>query len=514
MAVLEVKDLSYSINNKVLYNDASFMLNAGEHMGIVGQNGTGKTTLLNIIINKVEVDHGEIVWAKGVRIGYLDQHAEIDRSLSIIQYLRKSYDHLFEIEKELNSIYEKMGEEMTDELTNKAEELSNKLIYSGFYDIDSEINKIAAGLGVQKIGMDTNLNSISGGQRAKVILAKLLLENPDVLIMDEPTNFLDVEQVEWLAKYLQEFKGTFIIISHDFDFLNKVTNCILNIEFQQIKKYTGNFHQFEMAKAEHAKNYQMQYEKQQKEISHLKEFINRFGAGTRASMAQSRQKQLDKMEIIPPAKTLEKPTFKLEALPSAKGIILNVEELLVGYGEKVLLPPISFKLASDDKIVIQGFNGAGKTTLVKTILGLIPKLGGSYKWEPNAKIAYFDQDLKWDNPNLSPFEIVKATFPKWEDVFARKQLAQFAVKGKISMQPVKTLSGGEQVKVKLCILKNTPSNVLILDEPTNHIDVDTKEVLKEQLKLWTGAMILISHENSFFEGIVDDDKIIKVNKKK
>ncbi|MDR1851029.1 MAG: ATP-binding cassette domain-containing protein [Mycoplasmataceae bacterium] len=513
MSVLEVKNLTYSIKNKTLYQDASFTFNKEDHMGIVGQNGTGKTTLLNILIGKIEVDFGDIIWQKGIHIGYLDQHADIEKDMSIIEYLRLSYNHLFEVEKELNSVYEQMGVEMTDELANKAEELSNKLTYSGFYDIDATINKIAAGLGVQKIGMDSLLSQISGGQRAKVILAKLLLESPDILLMDEPTNFLDKEQVDWLAKYLQSFEGGYIIISHDFDFLNSVTNSIINIEFQQIKKYTGNFNQFIALKEEYAKNQQIQYEKQQKEISHMKDFINRFGAGTRASMAQSRQKMLDKMEIIPPAKTLEKPDFKFTSLPIQRGIILKVENLCVGYGEKQLLPPISFSLASDEKIVISGFNGIGKSTLVKTLMGLIPKLGGEFKWEQTAKVGYFEQDLIWDNPELTPFDIVKEKFPNWEDVFVRKQLAQCAVKGKVAMQPVKTLSGGEQVKVKLCILQNTKCNVLILDEPTNHIDVDSKEVFKQQLIEWTGAIILITHEQSFYEGIIPEDKVIKINKK-
>jgi len=257
----------------------------------------------------------------------------------------------------------------------------------------------------------------------------------------------------------------------------------------------------------------MQYEKQQKEIAHLKDFINRFGAGTRASMAQSRQKVLDKMDIIPPVKSLEKPTFKLECQQVAKGIILKVEDLCVGYGTKQLLPPISFSLKGDEKIVIQGFNGVGKSTLIKTLMGIIPKLGGEYKWELTAKLAYFEQDLKWEHPDWTAFDIIKDHFKNWEDSYVRKQLAQFAVKGKVSMQPIKTLSGGEQVKVRLCIFKNTPANVLILDEPTNHIDVDSKEVLKEQLKQWPGAMILITHEASFYEGLVDDNHIIKVNKK-
>jgi ATPase subunit of ABC transporter with duplicated ATPase domains len=196
MSVLEVKDLTYSIKNKTLYQSANFQLNKEDHMGIVGQNGTGKTTLLNILIGRTEVDFGEITWQKNIKVGYLDQHAEISKDMTIIEYLRLSFDHLFDVEKELNKVYEQMGAEMTDALSERAEELSNKLMYSGFYDIDATVNKIAAGLGVQKIGMDSLLSNISGGQRAKVILAKLLLESPDILLMDEPTNFLDTEQVE------------------------------------------------------------------------------------------------------------------------------------------------------------------------------------------------------------------------------------------------------------------------------------------------------------------------------
>ncbi|GMO14852.1 MAG: ABC-F family ATP-binding cassette domain-containing protein [Mycoplasmoidaceae bacterium] len=512
MAVLDVTGLNYSIKNKVLYENASFSLNRDDHMGIVGQNGTGKTTLLNIVINKIEVDTGDIVWQKGVKIGYLDQHAEIAKNMTIIEYLRLAFDHLFEVERELNKVYEEMGNGVSDELANKAEELSNKLTYSGFYDIDSTINKIAAGLGVQKIGMNSMLSDISGGQRAKVILAKLLLESPDVFLMDEPTNFLDKEQVEWLANYLKEFQGAYIIISHDFDFLNKVTNCIINIEFQQVKKYTGNFQQFIKLKEEHAKNLQTQFEKQQKEIEHLQSFINRFGAGTRASMAQSRQKQLDKMEIIPPAKSVEKPTFKLVSEPTMRGVCLKVDKLCVGY-TKQLLPPISFDMKADDKIVISGFNGIGKSTLIKTLIGQIPSLGGEFKWEKAIKFGYFEQDLNWSNPKLTPFDIIKEHYPKWEDVKVRSALAQCAIKGKVAMQPIGTLSGGEQVKVRICILQHTPCNMLILDEPTNHIDVDSKEVLKEQLIKWTGGIILITHEHTFYDGWISEDKVIKINKK-
>ncbi|MDR2846937.1 MAG: ATP-binding cassette domain-containing protein [Mycoplasmataceae bacterium] len=511
MSILVVAGLTYDIKNKKLYSDANFVLNKEDHMGIVGQNGTGKTTLINLLINKIEPASGSITWQKGVKIGYLDQHAEIDKTLTIFAFLKLSFKHLFDFEKELNDVYEKMGQGMSDELSERAEYLQNKLTYSGFYDIESTIQKIAAGLGISALGMETLLANLSGGQRAKVILAKLLLECPDVLLMDEPTNFLDKEHVEWLIKYLKTFEGAYIIISHDHYFLNEVTNCIIDIEFQTIKRYTGNFQQFLNLKEENRKNYSLEFGKQQREIEKLKDYIAKNGArASTARMAQSRQKKLDKMDVMPPAKLLEKPNFIFNSEAIGTGTILKAIDLEIGY-ERVLLPPINLNLNGKEKIVITGFNGIGKSTLIKTIVGKIPPLGGTFRWENSIKVAYFEQDLVWKDPNATAFTIIKDEFKEFDDQAARKWLAQCAIKGKISMQPIHTLSGGEQVKVKLCILMLKKANVLILDEPTNHIDVDSKEVLKEQLKKWQGSIILISHEHTFYEGWVD--RVIKINKK-
>jgi ATPase subunit of ABC transporter with duplicated ATPase domains len=379
MSILEVKNINYSVANKVLYQNASFAFNKGDHLGIVGQNGAGKTTLINILIGRIELDQGEIEWTKNIKVGYLDQHAEIETNITIFNFLKKSFNDLYEDEKKLNEIYGQMtGGENDAALGEKAETLQNRLIYTGFYDLDSVINKVAAGLGIAKLGMETLLSNLSGGQRAKVILAKLLLEKPDVLLMDEPTNFLDKEHVEWLGKYLKNFEGSFIVISHDFDFLNEITNCIIDIEFKQVKKYTGNFQQFLALKEENKKNYEREFEKQQKEITHLQAFISRFGAGTRASMAQSRQKKLDKIEVMPPAQSLPKPQFNFVSQPIGTGVILNVNNLLIGYSNP-LLPEINLTLNGGEKIVINGFNGIGKSTLIKTLVGIIPPLGGEFK---------------------------------------------------------------------------------------------------------------------------------------
>jgi ATPase subunit of ABC transporter with duplicated ATPase domains len=314
-------------------------------------------------------------------MGYLDQHAEIDGELTVFEFLKTAFKSLFEAEQALNDLYLRICEEQSDELNDQIEQLQNRLMFSGFYDIDNQIMKVASGLGVTAIGVDKLLKNLSGGQRAKVILTKLLLESPDILIMDEPTNFLDVEHIDWLKKYLHDYEGAFIVISHDFDFLDYITNCVIDIEFQKIKKYSGSFSQFEKQKQLDKELQQKAYEKQQKEIQHLQSFIDRFSAGTRATMAQSRQKVLDKMEIIEPPKSLQKPNFNFNSIPlGSNKEMLIVNNLTVGY-DKPLLKNISFKLNSGEKLVITGFNGIGKSTLIKTIIGKIPALSGDFEFE-------------------------------------------------------------------------------------------------------------------------------------
>lgn len=503
MGILEVKNLTHSFGDKILYKNATFELFKGEHMGITGQNGTGKTTLLRSIIGDLTPDSGDIRWQKGIKIGYLDQHAKINQELKIFEYLKTAFDELYAVEKELNKIYETMAASVDEALYEKASDYQNLLVNRGFYEIESTILKVSAGLGINALGMNTSLKNLSGGQRAKVILAKLLLENPEVLLLDEPTNFLDKEHIEWLADFLKSFKGTFMLISHDFSFLDKVTNCILDIEFQKVTKYNGNFSKFLEVKGFRRENYIREFNAQQKEIKKQEEFIakNRVRAST-AKQAQARIKKLEKMDKIPPPQSPPKPTFKLISLPISHQKALKVHSLEIGY-DKALLPKISFEVKMGEKVVITGFNGIGKSTLIKTLMKKIPAISGTFKFADYVKTAYFDQELSWQNPNMTPLEIVAEKFPKLSATEIRKKLASCAVMAKNVTQKISTLSGGEQSKVKLCILANTKSNFLILDEPTNHLDAETKEVLKDELLKWGGNLILVSHESAFYEGIAD-----------
>jgi ATPase subunit of ABC transporter with duplicated ATPase domains len=379
MSLLDVKNLSYSIKNKQLYNNCSFDLLNNEKMGIVGQNGAGKSTLMNILIHKVEPDQGEVIFAKNLKIGYLDQHVEIEKDITIFEYLKLAFKDLYATEEKLNNLYASMGESADDKLNDKIEELQNKLIYENFYEVEPLILKTAAGLGVNKIGMDKMLSQISGGQRAKVILTKLLLEKPDLLLLDEPTNFLDREHVVWLQEYLKKLTTSYIIISHDFDFLNYVTNCIIDIEFSKIKKYTGSFNQFLKEKESNRETYIQQFESQKKVISHLQEYYDKNHArASTAKSAQSKLKQLEKIDKISPPQSTLKPTFTLKPASTPAGLMLLTKKLTIGY-TKPLISNIDLEINAKDKLVLIGFNGLGKSTMVKTLLGIIPKISGEFK---------------------------------------------------------------------------------------------------------------------------------------
>ena len=451
MSILKINNLSHTFENKQLFKNASFDINNGEHVGIVGLNGAGKSTFINIIAGNISYDAGEVIWLNGIRYDYLDQHADIDRDKTVIEYLKTAFDYLYELEKKLNALYAEMAdttdEDKLEKLINKSNRMLEQLESEGFYEIDSRIKKAAGGLGVAAIGYDKKIGTLSGGQRAKVMLCKLILENPDVMLLDEPTNFLDVEHIDWLEKYLCSLKKTYIVISNDTDFLDAVCDHIVSI-------------------------------------------------------ANSRKKMLERIDVM------QKPVVSLESHFSFPCEMLNtrdmlkVDKLVVGY-DSPLLPPISFEMRGDTKLWIWGANGIGKSTLLKTLMGIIPPLGGTYNFHIAARPAYLEQDLKFSDMNINSFSYISECFPRFNQKEVRSQLARVGIRGEMSLQPIKTLSGGEQVRVKLLTIMNRVSNILILDEPTNHLDVAAKESLKKAIAEYAGAVILVSHDRAFADSVCD-----------
>ncbi|MEG1394390.1 MAG: ABC-F family ATP-binding cassette domain-containing protein [Clostridia bacterium] len=509
MSILTITGLTHIFDSKMLFDNADLTVNNGEHIGVVGLNGAGKSTFMNIITGKLTHDGGEIKWLNGIRWGYLDQHADINRSQTVMQYLESSFVYLFEKSAQLEQLYMDMStEEDADKLEtliNRSSHMQDELEKANFYDLDSQIKKIANGLGVNNFGYETEIGKLSGGQRAKLMLAKLLLDDLDVMLLDEPTNFLDLEQIEWLKKFLDSFKGTFILISHDTVFLNAVCKIIINIENSSIKKYWGNYDDFIAQHEQNAKQYADTYERQQREIKKMEEYIskNKARAAT-AGMANSRKKMLDRIDVMQKPVSFNKPTFDFPYTFVVTKHMLEVKDLEVGYEGKAILPPITLSMASDTKLWIRGTNGMGKTTLLKTLMNRLPAVKGGFDFNINSKINYIEQDLQFRGNDINAITYMNEMYPKMSQKDIRAQLAKVGLKSELTTKAVGTLSGGEQVKIKLCSLMQKESNILILDEPTNHLDVVAKESLFEALDAYEGAIILVSHEPLYAEKLCDN----------
>ncbi|WP_064094341.1 ABC-F family ATP-binding cassette domain-containing protein [Rossellomorea aquimaris] len=506
MSLLTVKDLTHGFGDRAIFNDVSFRLLKGEHIGLIGANGEGKSTFMNIITGKLEPDEGKVEWAKRIRIGYLDQHAQLKQGMSIRDVLKTAFQYLFDMETEMNELFAKMGEASPEELEELLEEtgtLQDALTNNDFYIIDAKVEEVGRGLGLDDIGLDKDVHDLSGGQRTKVLLAKLLLEKPDILLLDEPTNYLDEQHIQWLRRYLLEYENAFILISHDIPFLNSVINLIYHMENQELNRYAGDYHEFKKVHEMRKQQLESAFKRQQQEISELKDFVarNKARVSTR-NMAMSRQKKLDKMDMIELAAEKPKPEFNFKQARTAGRVIFETKDLVIGYDEP-LSRPLNLKMERGQKIALSGANGIGKTTLLRSILGEIKPISGSVELGDYLHIGYFEQEIKTKNNNTC-IEEVWNEFPSFNQAEVRAALAKCGLTTKHIESKVEVLSGGEKAKVRLCKLMNNESNVLVFDEPTNHLDVEAKEELKRALKEYKGSVILISHEPEFYQDVATD----------
>ena len=506
MSILNVEHLSHGFGDRAIFQDVSFRLLKGEHIGLVGANGEGKSTFMNIITGKLMPDEGKVEWAKNVNVGYLDQHTVLEKGMTIREVLKSAFGPLFEMEANMNAICDRMGEASEEEMNEMMEELGtiqDLLMAHDFYIIDSKVDEVGRALGLDEIGMERDVTELSGGQRTKVLLGKLLLQKPDILLLDEPTNYLDVQHIEWLKRYLLDYENAFILISHDIPFLNSVINLVYHMENQRLDRYVGDYDKFQEVYAVKKAQLEAAYKRQQQEIAELEDFVarNKARVATR-NMAMSRQKKLDKMEVIELAKEKPKPEFHFLEARTAGKYIFETKDLVIGYDEP-LSRPLNLVMERGQKAVLVGANGIGKTTLLKSILGLTPALSGSVELGDYLSIGYFEQEMAPGNTTTCLEEIWKE-FPSYTQYQVRSALAKCGLTTKHIESQVRVLSGGEQAKVRLCKLINRESNVLLLDEPTNHLDVDAKAELKRALKEYKGSILLICHEPEFYEGLATD----------
>ncbi len=506
MSILNVEHLTHGFGDRAIFEDVSFRLLKGEHIGLIGANGEGKSTFMSIVTGRLMPDEGKVEWAKNVRAGYLDQHAVLEEGMTIGDVLRSAFSWLFDMETEMNQMFEQMAEATPEEMERLLEETGTYqelLEQHDFYMIDAKVDEVARALGLLDLGLDRDVTDLSGGQRTKVLLAKLLLEKPDILLLDEPTNYLDEEHIAWLKRYLLDYENAFILISHDIPFLNEVVNIIYHMENQELNRYVGDYEHFQEVYAMKKAQLEAAYRRQQQEISELKDFVarNKARVSTR-NMAMSRQKKLDKMDVIELAAERPKPEFHFQYGQTPGKMLFETHDLVIGYDEP-LSKPLNFSMERGQKIALVGTNGIGKTTLLKSILGLIPSISGECELGEKLQLGYFEQEVSPDNRN-SCIEEIWEEFPSFSQYEVRSALAKCGLTTKHIESQVRVLSGGEQAKVRLCKLLNRDTNFLLLDEPTNHLDVDAKDALKTALQEYRGSILLICHEPEFYQDVVDE----------
>lgn len=496
MSLIVLENITHQNGGKKLYENTGLRINHGEHVALLGPNGAGKTTLLNIISQKIVADHGEVEWHPKAKIGYLDQHQEVDMHTTGETYLKDAFADLYEMEVKIHNIYEEMAVEYNEDDLVKALAMQEELNLKGFDLIEKKIGNLISGLGIEVGNTKRPLGSLSGGQRGKILLAKLLLKNDDFILLDEPTNFLDVEQIQWLIGFLQNYENAFLVVSHDRDFINKIVNVIYSIENLEIVRYVGNYDKFVELSALRAEQYDKARESQQQEIGKLKDYISKNSArASTARSAQSRAKKLDKIDVMDIRKDLIKPTMSFKYKRPNSSVIIKSDKLEIGY-DFPLTAPLTFELREGEKCIVKGYNGIGKTTFLKTAADEIKAFSGDVKIGNGVAVNFFHQVDDFEEEE-TPVTYLLNRHEKITPPEVRAKLGMFGIKGDLMVNKMRLLSGGEQTKVRLASLSLEPSSLLILDEPTNHIDVLAKEALLEAFKAFEGTVLITTHDINF-----------------
>ena len=493
--MLSITDLTYRIAGRTLLDKVSVNIPAGHRVGLVGPNGTGKSTLFKLISGELSADGGEISLIKGASIGMVRQDLP-DDDTSLI-------DVVLDSDTERAAL---MKEAETAEDPDRIGYIYERLEAINAYDAPSRAATILAGLGFNEKAQNSPISSFSGGWRARVALAAALFLEPNLLMLDEPTNHLDFEAMVWLENYLMRYQHTILIISHDRDILNKTVTHILHLENLKLTSYTGTYDQFERRRAEKLTNQQALHEKQQAQKAKMMEFVNRFKAkASKARQAQSRLKMIEKMDIVDAVMADRVTAFVFPEPPELSSPLITLEDIDAGYEKgKPILKKLSLNIDMDDRIALLGANGNGKSTLVKLISGRLPPLAGQMLKSGKLKIGYFAQFQTDElDVNLTPFEVMKEAMPDRPQAKVRASLGNFGFDKHKADTKVGELSGGEKARLLFCLMSHDAPHIMLLDEPTNHLDIDAREALVQALNNYTGAVILVSHDPHLVECVAD-----------
>lgn len=487
--------------------DVNLDVRAGECVGLVGANGAGKSTLLQILTGQMLPDQGAVHTHKQARIGYLAQRADLDPSLTIWDEMLSVFSALIEQEKELRHLEQQIGEgaagtapENYDQILETYSRQSEAFKNNGGYRYEADIRNVLNGLQFgQTDPYHTKIGSLSGGQKTRLSLGKLLLSRPDVLILDEPTNYLDIRSMEWLEQFLHLYEGAILVVSHDRFFLNKLSNVVYEIENARATRYNGNYDEFVKQKEERLEKAWKDYEKQQKEIKEMETFIQKnIARDATSGRAKSRRKQLEKIEKLPPpGSPKKKAAFSFDIARQSGNDVLKAEHLSVGHTDQPLLQDLSFEITRGDRVALYGPNGIGKSTLIKTLAGNLAPLAGNIRQGTNVSIGYYDQEQEDLNPDQTVLKELWNTYPALDEESIRTTLGQFLFSGDQVDKTVAQLSGGEKARLSLSKLMLKRANLLILDEPTNHLDTYSREVLEQALIDYPGTLVFISHDRYF-----------------
>ena len=502
--ILSCQGISKSFGEKVILEDASFHIEEREKAALIGNNGAGKTTLLRIIMEEIHADAGQVVLAKDKRIGYLAQYQDVQGHLSVYEELLSTKQYIIDMEERLRAMEVQMknasGEEL-DRLMNSYTRLTHEFELENGYAYKSELMGVLNGLGFTEEDFTKQVATLSGGQKTRVALGKLLISKPDILLLDEPTNHLDMESIAWLETYLLNYPGAVFIVSHDRYFLDKVVTKVIEIDAGQVRMYAGNYSAYAEKKAQLRDAQYKAYLNQQREIKHQEAVIVKLKSFNREKSikrAESREKMLNKIQRIDkPVEVQSQMRLSLEPRVVSGNDVLTVEDLAKSFPQQKLFSNISFQIKRGERVALIGNNGTGKTTMLKILNGLLDADAGSFSLGAKVQIGYYDQEHHVLHAEKTIFEEISDTYPTLTETQIRNMLAAFLFTGDDVFKVISSLSGGERGRVSLAKLMLSEANFLILDGPTNHLDIASKEILEEALNSYTGTVLYVSHDRYF-----------------
>lgn len=500
--LFRLSEVTKSYSAHEILRGVSFQINPNEKVGLVGRNGAGKTTVFRMITGAETPDEGNVIKINNLKLGLLDQHVDFSENETVHTAALSAFKRLHEIEAEMRRLEIQMATEVSDEILEKYAELQTEFELEDGFTYTARAEAILLGLGFSKQTWTMETNKLSGGQKNRLGLARLLLSQPDILLLDEPTNHLDVNAVEWLEGFLQNYDRAFVIISHDRYFLDRTCQKIIEIEFGKAAVYKGNYSQYLIEREERREIQRRAFENQQALISKTEDFIRRNIEGQKTKQAKSRRNMLERMERVE-AVASDKPSgnFQSKKVERTGNQVLTVEDLKIGYGEKVLAKDINFSLLRGEALGVIGGNGTGKTTFLKTVLGNIRELSGKILWGAKVDIGYYSQNLEDLEPRNEIIQELRRVAPLAENGDLRNFLARFLFVGEDIFKKVGDLSGGEKGRLALAKLIYSNKNVLVLDEPTNHLDIPSREALEAALDAFQGTIITVSHDRYFLDRI-------------